>query len=85
MPGGFETPGHAASLCAYVVSEEDAGNMEAGSLPNRPADINVDVICTFHRGKEGFNGIGSIETDIYYGPEWVRQGSHTYLPWVLMS
>ena len=42
-----------------------------GSLPNRLADIKVDAICTFHRGEEGFNGISSIKTDIYYRLGWV--------------
>ena len=44
---------------------------DGGSLPNRPDDINVDVICTFHRGEEGFNVISSIKTDIYYRLGWL--------------
>ena len=42
-----------------------------GSLPNRLAVINFDVICTFHRGEEGFNGIRSIKTGIYYRLGWL--------------
>ena len=33
--------------------------------------MNVDVIYTFHRGEEGFNGGGSIKTDIYFTLGWV--------------
>ena len=40
--------------------------MAAGDLRTQWANMNVDVICTFNRGEEGFNGIGSIKTDIYF-------------------
>ena len=30
------------------------------------ANMNVDVISTFHRGEEGFIGISSIKTDINF-------------------
>ena len=36
-----------------------------------PADGIIDIICTFHRGEEGFNGVGSIKPDIYYRLGWV--------------
>ena len=50
---------------------QDGGDMAAGSMPNRPADINVDVIIqisAFCRGKEDSNGVGSIKMDIYFMP-----------------
>ena len=73
-PGRFETPGpprsHAHAQSANRFGQ-DAGNMAAGSFPNRHADINVAVIYRFNRGKEGFNCIGSIKTDIYFTLGWV--------------
>ena len=36
-----------------------------------PAEMNLYVISTFHRGEEGFNGISSIKTDIYYKLGWL--------------
>ena len=46
-------------------SGQDAKNA-AGNSRTRRADMNVDEICTFKRGEEEFNGIISIETDLYY-------------------
>ena len=49
-------------------TQEDA-KMAAGRA--RTTNRIIYVICTFHRGEEGFNGIGSIKTDLYYGLGWV--------------
>ena len=35
------------------------------------ADMNVDVIFTFNRGEEGFNGMMSIKTDMFLALGWV--------------
>ena len=40
--------------------------MAARESGTRGADMNVNVICTFHRGEAGFNGVSSIKTDIYF-------------------
>ena len=40
--------------------------MAARKLGTQGADMNVDVICIFHRGEVGFNGVSSIKTDIYF-------------------
>ena len=45
--------------------------MAADASGNRPADMNVRVICTIYRGEEGFNGVGSIKTEIYLTMGWV--------------
>ena len=57
--------------------EKDSGNMAAGSLPNQPADINVNVIYILNINKEGFNGVSSIKTDIYFtlGSVWLAASS----------
>ena len=33
--------------------------------------MNVHVIFTFNLAEEGFNGVGSIKTDIYYRLGWL--------------
>ena len=38
--------------------------------PERPAKMNA-VICIFNIDKEGFNGVSSIITDIYYRLGWL--------------
>ena len=38
--------------------------------PERPAEMNA-VICIFEIDKEGFNGVSSIKTVIYYSLGWL--------------
>ena len=45
--------------------------MAADALGNRPADMNILVICRLNRGEEGFNGVRSIKIDIYFMLGWV--------------
>ena len=50
---------------ACVLPEEFA-KMAGGASGTLRADMNVDVMCTFNRDKEGFNGVRSMKTDIYF-------------------
>ena len=45
--------------------------MAAREFGTPGADMNVNMICTFQRGEEGFNGVSSIKTDIYYRLGWL--------------
>ena len=65
MPGRFETPGHSENQCACAVSESAEGEANMAAEHTGPTDRIIYVIYTFHRGEEGFNGVGSIKTDIY--------------------
>ena len=50
----------------------DLGKMSnMASRRNGPADGVIYMINTFRGGEEGFNGLRSIKTDIYYEPGWV--------------
>ena len=44
--------------------------MAPADSPEQPAEMNT-MICIFNIGKEGFNGVSSIKTDIYYRLEWL--------------
>ena len=44
--------------------------MAPSESPERPAEMNA-VICVFNIDKEGFKGVGSIKTDIYYRLGWL--------------
>ena len=44
--------------------------MAPAESPERTFEMNA-VICVFNIDKEGFNGIGSIKTDIYYSLGWL--------------
>ena len=53
-----------------MASANKAGKMAPAVSPERPTEMNA-VICVFNIKKEGFNGVSSIETDIYYRLGWL--------------
>ena len=72
-PGGLKLPGWFVLREASVdmtrmggVGFEQAGKMAPAASPERPAEMNLYLICIFNINKEGFNGVSSIKTDIYY-------------------
>ena len=52
--------------------------MAPAASPERPAEMNLYVIFTFNIGEEGFNGVSSIKTDIYFtlGFVWLAASSN---------
>ena len=78
-PGGLKHPGMLRTYAhAHTPIREDA-NMAPRDSGTRGADMNVDVICIFNRGEEGFNVVGSIETDIYFALGWVSSAASSIL------
>ena len=45
--------------------------MAPKASPEKTAEMNLYVICIFNIHKEGFNGVSSIETDIYFALAFV--------------
>ena len=58
-------------LHACVLSESGEEDDKMAAERTGPTDTNVDVIYTFNISEEGFNGVSSIKTDIYYRLEWL--------------
>ena len=65
LPGSPRSSAH-----EHESSGEDGENGNR-QIREHNADMNVDVICTFNSRKEGFNGVSSIKTDIYYRLGWL--------------
>ena len=50
--------------------------------PKRPAEMNA-VICIFNIDKEGFHGISSIKTDIYFALGFVWLAASSILRYII--
>ena len=48
------------------VGFEQGRKMAPAASPERPAQMNLYVICIFNINKEGFNGVSSTKRDIYF-------------------
>ena len=74
MPGQFETPGSPRI--------NSTRRQHSGSFV-KPTDRTIHMISTFRRDEEGFNGLGSIKTDIYLTMGWVSfAASNTVLEYI---
>ena len=70
-PGGLKRPG-LPRTCAHARFEDRADTKPImASRRTGAADGIIYVIYTFRRGEEGFNGLSTIKTDIYFARGWV--------------
>ena len=73
-PGGLKRPGPPRTH-----AHANNGGANNGVEARRPADGIIYVIYTFGGGEEGFNGISSIKTDIYFAPGCVWFAANSIL------
>ena len=66
-PGGLKCLGW---MRMHSVSFQEGGKMALAETPGRTVAMNA-VICVFNIDKEGFHGVSSIKTDIYYRLGWL--------------